>query len=316
MSYEEFMRKLGSLLEGVPADEREEALQYYSDYFADAGKENEEQVLKELGSPEKVAALIKADLRGGADSGVFTERGYMDEQFVNKDGLMRREAKTEKKEQNQRSYRSQGESAFGGPEDATYENGTDGSGAYNSSQYSYSYGNASYGNGNNAYGQGNGQNENGSAYNNDRNVYTNGMGSGMQGNTSYGEKKGPWTNRGLKILLIVLIIVCAFPVVFPVAIAVAATVFGLVCAVFGIFLALVICAGAIMLAGFVIACEGLDKLFFSPPVALLAIGLGLVIFVIGLVAVVAAVRLCMIIFPALFRFFVGLCRRPFYRKRM
>ena len=29
MSYEEFMRELDSLLVGVPAEEREEALQYY-----------------------------------------------------------------------------------------------------------------------------------------------------------------------------------------------------------------------------------------------------------------------------------------------
>ena len=39
MSYEEFMKELGGLLAGVPTEEKEEALQYYSDYFADAGKE-------------------------------------------------------------------------------------------------------------------------------------------------------------------------------------------------------------------------------------------------------------------------------------
>lgn len=276
MSYEEFMRELNSLLVGVPAEEREEALQYYSDYFADAGKENEEQVLKELGGPGKVAALIKAGLKGGMDSGEFTEHGYMDEQFVKKDDLARREPKEEKKEQN---------------------------------QYQYSYGSYAYGGANESYGSG-------GAYNNGGNVYSNGMGSGMQGNTSNGEKRDPWTSRGLKILLVVLIVIFAFPVIVPVAIAVAATAFGLVCAVFGIFLALVICAGAIMITGFAIALSGLDKLFISPPVAFLAMGFGLVIFVIGLVAVVAAVRLCMIIFPALFRFFVGLCRKPFHRKRV
>ena len=69
MSYEEFMKELGGLLAGVPEEEKEEALQYYSDYFADAGKENESQVLSELGSPQKVAALIKAGLRNGGMDG-------------------------------------------------------------------------------------------------------------------------------------------------------------------------------------------------------------------------------------------------------
>lgn len=276
MSYEEFMRELDRLLVGVPAEEREEALQYYSDYFADAGKENEEQVLRELGGPKKVAALIKAGLKGGADSSEFTEQGIMDGQFVKKDDLARREPEAKKKEQGQYRY-SYGSYAYGGTDEASGNTG---------------------------------------AYNDGGNVYSNGMGSSMQGNNSYGEKRGPWTSRGLKILLIVLILIFACPVVIPIAIAVVATVFGLVCAAFGIFLALVICAGAIMIAGFAIACGGIGKLFFSPPVALLAIGFGLVIFVIGLVAVVAAVRLCMVIFPALFRFFVGLCRKPFHKKRM
>lgn len=331
MSYEQFMRELGGLLTGVPEEEREEALQYYSDYFADAGKENEEEVLRELGSPEKVAVQIRAGLKGGTDSGEFTERGYMDEQFVKKNGLARREAKSGKKEQEPSSYQAQGESSFHGAGDGTqqgagrysYGNAAYGSGntSYGNGGSEYDNGNAAYGSGNSAYGSsggpygsGNGAYENGGAYNNGRNVYSDGMGGNMQGNTSYGGKKAPWTSRGLKILMIALIVICAFPVVVPVVLTIAGLVFGLVCAAFGIFLALVICAGAIAIAGFALACEGLGKLFFSPPAALLMIGLGLVIFVIGLIAAVAAIRLCMIIFPALFRFFVGLCRKPFQRK--
>lgn len=44
--------------------EREEALQYYNDYFNDAGAENEQDVIQALGSPEKVAENIKRDLYG------------------------------------------------------------------------------------------------------------------------------------------------------------------------------------------------------------------------------------------------------------
>ncbi|MBS6397612.1 MAG: DUF1700 domain-containing protein [Clostridiales bacterium] len=62
MSRAEFMERLEKLLRDIPDSEREEALQYYEDYFEDAGKENEEAVLAELGSPEQVAEKLKAGL--------------------------------------------------------------------------------------------------------------------------------------------------------------------------------------------------------------------------------------------------------------
>lgn len=58
----EFMRQLDILLMNLPIHEREEALQYYEDYFADAGEENEQAVIAALGSPAKVAENIKRDL--------------------------------------------------------------------------------------------------------------------------------------------------------------------------------------------------------------------------------------------------------------
>ena len=58
----EFMRQLDILLMNLPIHEREEALQYYEDYFADAGEENEQAVIASLGSPAKVAENIKRDL--------------------------------------------------------------------------------------------------------------------------------------------------------------------------------------------------------------------------------------------------------------
>ena len=50
----EFMTELAALLQDVPVEERKEAMQYYNDYFDDAGEE-EKDVVKELGSPAKVA---------------------------------------------------------------------------------------------------------------------------------------------------------------------------------------------------------------------------------------------------------------------
>ena len=62
MSRDEFMRQLEQLLEDVAEEEKKEALSFYRSYFEDAGVENEERILKELESPEKVAATIRAGM--------------------------------------------------------------------------------------------------------------------------------------------------------------------------------------------------------------------------------------------------------------
>lgn len=59
MSKEEFMRELERLLVNVPDNERIEALNYYEEYFSDAGEENWQKVIEELESPAKVAETIK-----------------------------------------------------------------------------------------------------------------------------------------------------------------------------------------------------------------------------------------------------------------
>ena len=51
MNRTEFMRQLESLLQNISATEREEALQYYNEYFNDAGPENEQNVIEALGNP-------------------------------------------------------------------------------------------------------------------------------------------------------------------------------------------------------------------------------------------------------------------------
>ena len=49
MNRTEYMRELDALLHGISKEEREEAMQYYNDYFDDAGSENEEKIIEELG---------------------------------------------------------------------------------------------------------------------------------------------------------------------------------------------------------------------------------------------------------------------------
>lgn len=68
MTKDSFLKELQALLSDLPEEERKEALNYYENYFADAGKEHEEQVLKELGSPEHISQVIHADFAAGTHS--------------------------------------------------------------------------------------------------------------------------------------------------------------------------------------------------------------------------------------------------------
>ena len=62
MNRTEFLSQLENLLRNISPEERAEALQYYNDYFDDAGAENEQEVLEALGDPKKVAENIQKDL--------------------------------------------------------------------------------------------------------------------------------------------------------------------------------------------------------------------------------------------------------------
>ncbi len=76
MNRADFMKSLTELLSDVPPSEREEAIQYYNDYFDDAGPENEQSVIAALGSPKQLAQTIKAGLADGGDTGEYTEKGF------------------------------------------------------------------------------------------------------------------------------------------------------------------------------------------------------------------------------------------------
>lgn len=79
MNRVEFMQQLERLLMDIPESDRLDAIAYYNDYFDEAGTENEAQVIRELGSPEKVATTIKKDLNSlGKTEAEYTEHGYED----------------------------------------------------------------------------------------------------------------------------------------------------------------------------------------------------------------------------------------------
>ena len=81
MNRKEYLERLEQLLIVLSQEEREEAIQYYTDYFDDAGVENEAEVIRELGSPEEVAAKIRVGCAG--NYGEYSEEGYEDVRFEN-----------------------------------------------------------------------------------------------------------------------------------------------------------------------------------------------------------------------------------------
>ena len=223
MNRVEFMAELERLLADLPEDERQAAVQYYADYFADAGAENEAEVIRELGSPEKTAESIKADYYGRTfDESRFEHKDYMEK-----------------------------------------------------------------------YGQ-----------------QTSGQQAAGTTDSPAGEQKKPWTSRGLKILLIVLIAI----VVWPVSLGLICAVLGILAAVICLFAGLVIAAVCVMIAGGVTVVTGLLMSVAYPPAALMTAGIGILLFVLGLIATVGTVKLCMIVYPAMLRGFVELCRRPIHGK--
>lgn len=229
----EFIAELERLLEDMPEEERRAAVQYYADYFADAGEEKEEDVLRELGSPRKVAESIKADYYGTEfNEAEFDQKNYMEK-----------------------------------------------------------------------YGRTSGQGESRTA--------SGGSGAGEAGN---GKEDGrteqkPWTSGKVKLLLIVLIVIA----VWPVSLGAAGVVLGIAATVVCFFAGLVIAAVCIMLAGVIVVGVGL-ALLVMPPAAMIVTGIGILLFAAGLAATVGTVKLCILVYPAMIRGFVNLCRRPFYGK--
>ncbi|NBJ93165.1 HAAS signaling domain-containing protein [Parablautia muri] len=98
MSRWEFMRQLEELLFDISPSEREEALQYYNDYFNDAGRENEQEVIMALGSPAQVAGIVRDGLSENVSSGEFTESGFKSAASSQQNPIMKREDSLNKKD--------------------------------------------------------------------------------------------------------------------------------------------------------------------------------------------------------------------------
>ena len=221
MNRVEFMETLSRLLQDIPEEDRIDALKYYNDYFDDAGSENEQNVIEELESPEKVAMKIKADRED-------TDQYYQEDTYG--------------EEKDNKIYQ---------------DNGT----------YDYE-----------------------------------------------SQEKKPWTNKWLKLAMIIAIVVIGFPIVIPLGIGLLALIAGIVIAVFCLFAAIVIGFAAVVMVGVVLFAAGIGSLFANPGVGLAVLGAGLMVIAIGVIGTVVGVRLCIIVFPGIVRGIVYILRKPFHRK--
>lgn len=95
MNREEYMRLLTIALKDIPQSEKDEALQYYNDYFDDAGVENEQEVMKALGSPASLAESIMKEFSEG--EGKFENYRNTYEQTNYQNGYMNNESGKSKK---------------------------------------------------------------------------------------------------------------------------------------------------------------------------------------------------------------------------
>lgn len=321
MNRAEFMSRLAALLQDMPPAEREEAIQYYNDYFDDAGEGNEAGVIAALGSPEEIAKSIKAGLSDGGNGGEFTESGFSGYTQLPKDEVIRAEdvntaegsgnnaARTGNEQSGSTQYgndyyegayyrRPQGEGIYGGRKDTR----TDSNPYENTGAQSDTW--------NSAYGQNNTQN---ASYGQDRADHTaNGQTGGQyQSYSRSGSKKEPMS--GGMIALIAIVAVFTSPVwlgllggFFGVAVGVIATLFAL-------FLSFLIVGVVLVAVAVALLVTGIILLFGAPAAALCLIGGSLAVFAVGLVFIWLTVAMAGTAIPACVRGIVSLCQRIFHR---
>lgn len=275
MNRTEYMRELDALLHGISKEEREEAMQYYNDYFDDAGSENEEKVIEELGSPAKLAETIRAGINGNTDEaesyGEYGERGYQDRRFDSSEYPAGRDD----------YYKDSYSETYGESQSQNDRN------PFSERQYSYTA------NSNQGY------------------TYAGNQGYGAGQMTEMPRKK---SSAG-KIILIICILVIGLPIVVPTALGLLLAAFGVLVVLAISAIAIWMAAVATAAVGILLGIHGFGQLFYSPALGIGMLGVGCLLLALGAVFTVLIGWGCIKLIPMMFRGFVNLCRIPFQKKR-
>lgn len=281
MNRADFMKELTELLADVSPTEREEAIQYYNDYFDDAGEENEQSVIASLGSPEQLAKTIKTGLADGGNVGEFTEKGFSGYESKRNDEVM----------------------DLNNPADAG-----NGSGAAQGADSRWNSGSGWQQSGNNNWEQNSSGNQQFSGENN----YNGNQNTGNNhGNTSQsGEKK---RMSGGMIALIVVLCIFASPFIIGIGGGMLGVVVGLFGALFGIIVGIGAAAVSLIIVGVCLFVYGIVLLFSMPLGGLAMMGVGMVCAAVGLLFLWFTVIICGMLVPAIIRGIVKLFNSIFHR---
>jgi uncharacterized membrane protein len=280
----EFLNELEELLQDLETEEKMEALAFYDSYFEEAGELNEPVILRELGSPAKVAESIKKDLGAIKEEelGEYTERGYQSSN-QSKDSIMKLNEVTtsDSKEANENELQS----------DTAIKQ--------NSSYQSQSTADQTQ-SANNKNQETSSQKSNTADQNQKENYQNQNM---HYQNTTYQNQRPVVKKTGINVFALILLCIFGFPIIIPLMIACFATVFALVVGFGGAGI------GCIVL-GFSVFVMGVTKVFVLPLFGALSVGGGMICFGIGLLLFLVACA-CAKMFPALIRGLVSLLKAPF-----
>ena len=315
-----FLDELHRLLSDLPPEERNQAIKYYEDYFEDAGPENEQAILKELGSPQELANQIKAttqdDIEYGQGSSFHRSAAYP-EFYAQKE---------------QSDSQNENNSTFKQTKDGFQQGHQQAGNGFNNNGYRQTgngFNNNSYqqaGNGfnNNSYRQaGNDFNNNsyqqaGNGFSNNNNNYYKQAGNGFN-NNGYRQTGNGFNNNSYqqaatgynshyqqqsarKAVWIVLFALLAITIGLPCL----SMLFGILLAIFSVIVSIVLAlfgtGGGLMIGGiatffgsfFMTTTSGIGAILF-------AMGIGLVLFAIGALILWVGVLFCIRFLPALFQ---------------
>lgn len=281
MNRKEFLEQLERLLQDIPESERKAALEYYQDYFEDAGEEKESQVIQELGSPGKVAAIIRADLEEDFSRyGEYTERGYSDQRFQEKEV-----PGTTGPENSCSGEEDTGEERVG--EERTGEEAAENSANQEENNWD------------------------GIRYREPKREQSRQSYDGPYSRAGYGRGYGQrrHSRSGAGWILLILFAIVAVPIFLGVGAGLLSAVVGIICGIIGLF------AGGIGLfvGGIMMLVHSLVFQLASPPTAVTCVGLSLMMTAVGILLIVAFLWLMFKVFPAVFRWAVDLIQRIFHR---
>ena len=302
MNRAEFMRRLTELLCDVPPMEREEAIQYYNDYFDDAGAENESGVIASLGTPEELARTIKAGLNDGGNGGEFTESGFSGYAQVHKDEIMR--AGEESRQANGANY--------SGPTGSAQSGAQTGNAYYEQAYYQRTDGKGVYGGREDTRRQNNPYEQQGSAQRQNNSYEQQGQNAGYTAGGQQPQQPKQGMSGGM-IALIVILAVLTFPIWIGLVAGLFGIVVGIFAALFGIFAAFLSVGVVLVVVSIALLIAGIALLFSMPLGGLCVIGTSFILFALGLVFIWLMVLIVATVIPALVKGIAALGRRIFRR---